>query len=133
MPGISSFDPDRAKITAGKMGDARSELSPTWVAGLQTQQTPVKWGTQSGAQAFMTAYIEALGNTGITMYSLTKQAADLDTSTQQITSDATETDTDAAQHIQRHWKNHQTSPAPTPSGAPGTTTSTPAPGDPYGQ
>jgi len=117
----SSFDPDRAPVAAKAMSQASSELSSTWVSGLQTQQTTAKWGTQPSAQQFMSDYITALGTICRKLDLLSAQADDLAASTRQITTDATETDAQAAKRMKFDWDNKQCSPFPTPPSTTGPT------------
>jgi len=121
---VSFFDLDRGDLAAITMGEAADKLATGPVTGLREQQGTGKWGGQPGAQAFMGAYIDALNQIAATIDDLQKQTVDLAFSTHQISSDATETDTQAAQRLQTHWHNHQPSHAPdqTAPGATGLTT-----------
>jgi len=114
---ISSYNPERAQKAADVMEVTRGELAPSWVTGLTDQQTIGKWGIQPGALHFMGAYVDALNQIRDTMEHLKDQTADLAASTRGITRDATETDDQAAQRLQTHWRSHTADPAaPGPTG-----------------
>ena len=121
---VSSFDEAQMAVAAKNLHDARSSLTASSVADLRNAQTTGKWGIQAGPQRFMSGYLDTLSQICSTLDWLQHQVGDLAASTNNISKDATETDTQAAQQITHAWQTEQSNP-PTPA-IPSTAVNSPA-------